>query len=95
VFSLKADGVYRLWVQVRDANPASADEGTEWWFASVRSSPSWRRVALPFSELRSINPKTDGKLDLDRVRGLVFLLDDASVRPGTRGVVWLDELGVY
>lgn len=95
VFSFKGDGVYRLWVQVRDANPASGDEGTEWWFASVRTSPTWRRVAVPFSELRSINPRTDGRLDPDKVRGLVFLLDEASVKPGTKGTVWLDEIGVY
>jgi hypothetical protein len=95
VFSVKGDGVYRLWVQVRDENPASADEGTEWWAASVRTSPGWRRVAVPFSALRSINPKTDGRLDTDQVRGLVFLLDEASVKPGTKGTVWLDEVGVY
>jgi hypothetical protein len=95
VFSIKGDGVYRLWVQVRDENPASADEGTEWWAASVRTSPAWRRVAVPFSALRSINPRTDGRLDADQVRGLVFLLDEASVKPGTKGTVWLDEVGVY
>jgi hypothetical protein len=29
------------------------------------------------------------------VRGIVFLLDEASVKPGTQGTVWLDEIGVY
>ena len=32
VFSIRGDRRYRVWVQVRDANPASADDGTEWWF---------------------------------------------------------------
>ena len=95
VFSIRADGVYRLWVQVRDENPASADEGTEWWFASVRTSTAWQRVVLPFARLRSINPKTDGQLDLDKVRALVFVLDRGAVKPGTRGTIWLDDLGVY
>ncbi|HEY7509711.1 MAG TPA: CehA/McbA family metallohydrolase [Vicinamibacteria bacterium] len=95
VFALRGDGVYRVWVQVRDHNPASADEQTEWWFASVRTAPEWRRVAVPFASLRSINPKTDGRLDLDQVRQLVFVLDPASVKPGTEGTVWLDDLGVY
>ena len=36
VFSIRGDRQYRVWVQVRDENPASADDGTEWWFASVR-----------------------------------------------------------
>ena len=95
VFSIRADGVYRIWVQVRDENPASGDEGTEWWFASVRTSTEWQRVVLPFARLRSINPKTDGRLDLDKVRALVFVLDRGAVKPGTRGTIWLDDLGVY
>jgi hypothetical protein len=95
VFSVKADGVYRMWVQLRDENPASGGEGTEWWFASVRTSPTWQRIAVPFSDLRSIDPRTDGRFDSDRVRGIVFLVDEASVKPGTAGTVWLDEIGVY
>ena len=95
VFSIRGDGTYRIWVQVRDENPASADEGTEWWFASVKTRPEWRRVVVPFARLRSINPKTDGKLDLDKVRALVFVLDKGSVKPGTKGRIWIDEVGVY
>jgi hypothetical protein len=95
VFSIRADGVYRMWVQVRDENPASADGGTEWWFASVRTAPEWRRVAVPFASLRSINPNTDRQLDLDKVRALVFVLDRGSVRVGTDGTIWLDEVGLF
>jgi PHP domain/Carbohydrate binding domain (family 11) len=93
VFSMRADGEYRIWVQVRDENPASRDEGTEWWFASVRTSRDWQRMALPFSRLRSINPNTDGRLDLDKVRALVFVLDKGSDKPGTQGTIWIDEVG--
>jgi hypothetical protein len=95
VFDLRADGAYRLWVQVRDANPASADEGTEWWFASVRTSPEWQRVGVPFARLRSLNPRSDGRLDLDAVRQLVFVLDEKAVPPGTKGRIWLEGLGAY
>jgi hypothetical protein len=95
VLSLKADGVYRIWIQVRDANPASKDEQTEWWFASLRTSTEWQRVAVPFARLRSINPATDGKLDLDQVQALVFVLDKGSLKPGTAGTIWLDDLGTY
>jgi hypothetical protein len=95
VFSIRADGVYRLWVQVRDENPASTDEGTEWWFASLKTSAEWRRVAVPFERLRSVNPRTDGRLDLDKVRALVFVLDRGAVKPGARGTIWVDSLGVY
>jgi hypothetical protein len=95
VFAVRGDGVFRMWVQVRDENPASADEGTEWWFASVRTSPQWTQVAIPFADLRSINPKTDGRLDLDRVRALVFVVDQGAVKPGTEGTIWIDRIALY
>jgi len=80
---------------VRDANPASVDGGTEWWGASVRTAPEWRRVAVPFARLRSINPRTDGRLDLDKVRELVFVLDQGAVKPGTQGSIEFAALGAY
>jgi hypothetical protein len=95
VLSLKGDGVYRIWLQVRDANPKSKDEQTEWWFASLRTSTDWQRIAVPFARLRSINPATDGKLDLDQVKALVFVLDKGAVKPGTRGTIWIDAIGAY
>ena len=95
VFSIRGDRAHRVWVQVRDENPASRDEGTEWWFASVKTGPEWRRVVIPFTRLRSINPKTDGKLDLDKVRALVFVIDKGAVKPGTTGRIWLDDVGTY
>ena len=95
VFSIRGDREYRIWVQVRDANPASADDGTEWWFASVRTEPEWRRVAVPFARMRSLNLKTDGKLDLDKVRQVVFVIDQGADKPGTQGEILVDGLGVY
>jgi hypothetical protein len=95
VFSIRGDDAWRIWVQVRDANPASTDEGTEWWFASVKTSAEWRRVALPFPRLRSINPKTDGRLDLDQVRAIVFVLDKGAAKPGSEGRIWIDDVGVF
>ena len=95
VFAIRGDGAYRIWVQVRDDNPASADDGMEFWFASVRTSTEWRRVAIPFARLRSINRKTDGRLDLDKVRSIVFVLDRGADKPGTQGTIWIDDVGVY
>ena len=94
-FRVRADGEYRLWVQVRDVNPASADEGLEWWLASARTSAEWREVRIPFSRFRTINRKSDGRLDPDQTRALVFVLDGASVKPGTRGTIWIADVGVY
>ena len=95
VFAIRGDGAYRIWVQVRDDNPASADDGMEFWFASVRTSTEWRRVAIPFARLRSINKRTDGRLDLDKVRSIVFVLDRGADKPGTQGTIWIDDVGVY
>ena len=94
-FRIRADGEYRLWVQVRDVNPASADEGLEWWLASARTSGEWHEVQLPFSRFRTINRKTDGRLDAAQVRAIVFVLDFASVKVGTKGTIWIGEVSVY
>jgi hypothetical protein len=94
-FRVRGDGEYGLWVQARDVNPASADEGLEWWMASARTSAEWREVRLPFSRFRTINRRTDGRLDTGRIRGLVFVLDAASVKVGTTGTIWIADVGVY
>jgi hypothetical protein len=95
VFSIRGDDVYRIWVQVRDENPAASEEGTDWWFASVKATPEWRRAAVPFSSLRSINPGSDGRLDLDKVRSIAFVLDRGALRAPAGGTVWIDEVGLY
>lgn len=95
VLSVKADGVYRFAVQVRDANPRGSDDGLETWQASVRTSASWQRVALPFERFRSLDPHSDGRLDLSQVRTLALVLDDLTLPPGTSGTIWLDDLGTY
>lgn len=92
---VRADGEYGLWVQLRDANPRSKDEGLEWWMAAARSSPEWSELRLPFDRFRSINPNSDGRLDLDQLRALVLVLDHASVKPGTEGRIWLSQIEVY
>ncbi len=95
VFRVRGDGEYRFWLQLRDENPASPDEGVEPWFASVRTSPAWRTVAVPVARLRSIHPNSDGRFDPARVRQLVFVVDHGAVKPGTAGTIWIADLGVY
>ena len=94
VFSIKGDNLYRIWVQVRDENPRS-EEGTEWWYASVRTATEWRRVAVPFDRLRTRDARSDGRLNLADTRGVLFIVDTGSVKPGTKGVIWIDDIGVY
>jgi hypothetical protein len=94
-FWIRADGEYRLWAQLRDPNPASADEGLEWWMASARTSTEWSEQQLAFARFRTLNPRSDGRLDPDQTRAVVFVLDHATVKPGTQGTIWLADVGVY
>jgi len=94
-FQVRADGEYRLWVQLRDVNPASTDDGLEWWMASARTSTEWAEVQLPFSRFRTLNPRSDGRLDPDETQAVVIVLDHATVKPGTRGTIWFADVGVY
>jgi hypothetical protein len=95
LFRVRSDQVRRVSVQVRDENPKSTDGGTEWWSASVRASPSWQTVCLPFRRFHSQNPNSDGRLDLDQVRQIVFLIDQGTAAPGTSGTIWLGDLRLY
>jgi hypothetical protein len=95
VLALRADGDYRLWLQVRDANPQGSDDGSETWLRSLRTSTEWQRVAVPVERFRSLDPHSDGRLDLARVTALGFVLDDLTIPPGTEGTLWIDEVGVY
>ena len=94
-FWMRADGEYRVWFQIRDLNPASADEGTEAWFASVRTSTSWTLHNIPFASLRSINRTSDGSFDPKQVAHLVFVIDHGAMPFGSQGKVWLDDLMAY
>ncbi len=94
-FWLKADGEYRVWFQIRDLNPASADEGTEAWFASVRTSTAWTLYNIPFASLRSINKTSDGSFDPKRIAHIVFVIDHGAMPFGSQGKVWIDDLMAY
>ena len=94
-FWLKADGEHRVWFQIRDRNPASADEGTEAWFASVRTSTAWTLHNIPFASLRSINKASDGAFDPGRIAHIVFVIDHGAMPFGAAGKVWVDDLMAY
>jgi hypothetical protein len=94
VFSVRSDATYRLWIQVRDRRLGALDDA-ESWFTSVKTSTSWQTVTVPFSRLHSVDPTTDGTLNLAEIVAIVFLVDIGAVPPGTDGVIWFDDLGVY
>ena len=94
-FWMRGDGEYRIWFQIRDLNAASADEGTEAWFASVRTSPAWTLYNIPFKSLRSINRTTDGSFDAGKVAHIVFVIDHGAMPFGSHGKIWIDDLMAY
>ena len=94
-FWMRADGEYRVWFQIRDLNPASADEGTEAWFASVRTSTAWTLYNIPFASLRSINRTSDGSFDPKQIAHIVFVIDHGAMTFGSQGKVWIDDLMGY
>lgn len=95
VLSLRADGVYRLALVLRDPNPR-APQDTEWWSAPLKTASEWRQVAVPFSELRSRHPRvTDGRLDLEDLEAVLLIIDTASMPPGAAGTLWIDDVGLY
>ncbi|MEO8360293.1 MAG: CehA/McbA family metallohydrolase [Vicinamibacteria bacterium] len=94
-FWMRADGEYRVWFQIRDQNKASADEGTEAWFASVRTSSAWTLYNIPFASLRSINKTTDGSFDPSKIEHIVFVIDHGAMPYGSKGKIWIDDLMAY
>jgi hypothetical protein len=50
---------------------------------------------VPFANMRSRDPDSDGQFDLEQIRALAFTLDNGAVKPGTAGTIWLDDVGVY
>ncbi len=92
--AVRADAVRRLWVQVRDRNPRSS-EGSEWWSASLKATPAWQRLTVPFHRLRSRDPATDGRLDLDAVEAVIFIVDAGAAPAGSAGTLWFDDVGLY
>ena len=91
-FRVKADGVYRVAVQVRDGNPRGPAEGTEWWEKSFKTGADGQEIVLPFDHFRSKLAASDGKLDLGDVRGTFFILDSGNTRPRVKGVIDVEGL---
>ncbi|MFQ5789151.1 MAG: CehA/McbA family metallohydrolase [Acidobacteriota bacterium] len=91
-FRVRGDDVFRVDFQLRDAHPGGSDEDTEWWVTSFKISREWKEVTIPFRELHSITTPSDGRLDLDLIRGLFFVLDAGNTRPGVSGEIAIEDL---
>ena len=79
---------------MRDRNPTGYD-GVENWVTSIKATPDWQPITVPFDALRSTDPGTDGQLDLDAVVAIVLLADLGTHAPGGDGELWVDDRGSY
>ena len=53
-------------------------------------------MQLPFARFRTINPKTDGRLDVAKTRAIVFVLDARHGEAGhARARSGSSDVGVY
>jgi hypothetical protein len=77
-------------VQVRVADEGSPG-GVRIWRRSVRADTRWRSASLRLAELRTYDGR-GGAPALNRVRGIYFHVDEASLVPGSRGAIWIDDL---
>jgi hypothetical protein len=90
VFGVRADRRFRFDVQLRVEDKA-APGGVRLWRRSVRAEPEARAVAIRFADLKSYD-RAAGRLDLARVRGIYFHVDEAHLPPGSAGTLWLEDV---
>ncbi|MBL8135215.1 MAG: hypothetical protein JNL48_01220 [Acidobacteria bacterium] len=89
VVRASADRPMRVWLQFR----APADGGHRWG-TSVYLDETPREVTLPFARFLSIDRRAGTAVPLDTITALLLVADTVHARPGERGSVRLDALGL-
>lgn len=92
VLRVRADRRMRFDVQVRTADRA-APGGVRIWRRSVRAETGWRRAVVPLPTLKTYDHR-GGRPDLAHVVGIHVHVDEAMLRPGSRGTLWIDDVGL-
>ncbi|MCA1563949.1 MAG: CehA/McbA family metallohydrolase [Acidobacteria bacterium] len=87
-FRARADRPMRLSVQVR---LPGGSEG-ERWHHSVYLDSEPREYTLFLRTFSPVRPSANGPPDLARALSLILVVDTVNTRPGTSGVVWMDDL---
>jgi hypothetical protein len=88
VLRVRADRRIRFDVQVR-----VDDAGTRIWRRSVRADREWRTVAVPLAALTTYD-RRGGRPALARVLGVYLHVDEATLPPGSAGILFVDDFGV-
>ena len=88
MFTARADQPMRLSVQLRVPTAA----GAERWHRSVHIDDTPRQVTIFFDEMTPRGETTLRRPVLSHVRDLLFVIDTVNTRPGTSGVIWIDDV---
>jgi hypothetical protein len=88
MFTARADQPMRLSVQLRVPTPS----GGERWHRSVYIDDTPRQVTVFFDEMTPRGVTTQRRPVLSSVRDLLFVIDTVNTKPGTSGVIWIDDV---
>jgi hypothetical protein len=88
LFTARADQPMRLSVQLRVPTAA----GGERWHRSVYIDETPRQVTVFFDEMAPRGVTTQRRPVLSDVRDLLLVIDTVNTKPGTSGVLWIDDV---
>lgn len=94
-FYAKGDKPYRVGFQLREEDIGGGEEKIEQWAISVKIRPQWEKKTIFFKDMYLVSKNTNSKRELNKVKGIFFILDQRNTHPGTKGTLWLDEICLF
>ncbi len=91
-FWVKSDRLYRILFQLREHDPSGGKEKIEEWGRTFKTYPHWQLRELKLTDLYLLTEGTNGIMELSRVRGIFFIVNQQNTRPGTEGTIWFDDI---
>jgi hypothetical protein len=92
-FFVKGDGTYRFLFQLREYD-RKGEERVEVFGTSVKVRPYWERKVIPFSSLILLSKEINGIMEPARCAGFFFILNEETIKPGTSGTIWFDDISL-
>jgi hypothetical protein len=87
-FTARADRPMRISVQLRVATPGDGER----WHRSVYLDDTAREVTVFFDGMTPRGVTSQRRPPLSDVRDVLFVIDTVNTKPGTSGVLWIDEV---
>jgi hypothetical protein len=94
-FYIKGDKIYRIGFQLRESDAGGGEERIEEWETTIKVRPPWEKKTIYFKDLYLLSKTTNGKRELDRVKGLFFIINQRNTHPATKGTIWLDHICLF